>query len=80
MGQSVKAYEVNSLNKVDPSKYVKGSLFMTNRSIGILNNGKIKTLSTQSVNLKEYVKKDEVEKMIDDRLKEVLNHEQKTEI
>src|SRR5699024_4443374 len=46
-GQKMKkitAYKVNNLSKVDPRFYVEGDHFITDRSVGILINGKIKTL------------------------------------
>src|SRR5699024_8565952 len=46
-GQKMKkitAYKVNNLSKVDPRFYVEGDLYITDRSVGILINGKIKTL------------------------------------
>lgn len=69
MGKQVKIYKVTNLNKVDTTRYVEGSLFYTNRSLGILINGGIKNLQTSTPNLRNYVKKDEVKKMIDEALK-----------
>src|SRR5699024_12562678 len=46
-GQKMKkitAYKVNNLSKVDPRFYVEGDHFLTDRSVGILSNGKIKTI------------------------------------
>lgn len=68
MGKPIKAYKVDNLNKVDPSKYIEGDVFITNRSAGILINGSIKTLSTSTPNLRNYVKKDEVKKMISEAI------------
>src|SRR5699024_2301351 len=42
--KKITAYKVNNLSKVDPRFYVEGDHFLTDRSVGILNNGKIKTL------------------------------------
>lgn len=66
MGKTVKVYEVDNLNKVDTSKYIEGSIFITNRTVGILVNGRIRTFANNPPNLKNYVKKDEVQKMIDE--------------
>src|SRR5699024_1153589 len=46
-GQKMKkitAYKVNNLSKVDPRFYVEGDHFLTDRSVGILTNGKIKNI------------------------------------
>ena len=40
----ITAYKVNNLSKVDPRFYVEGDHFLTDRSVGILNNGKIKNI------------------------------------
>ena len=42
--KKITAYKVNNLSKVDPRFYVEGDHFLTDRSVGILNNGKIKTI------------------------------------
>ena len=42
--KKITAYKVNNLSKVDPRFYVEGDHFITDRSVGILINGKIKTL------------------------------------
>lgn len=44
MGKKITAYKVNNLSKVDPRFYVEGDHFITDRSVGILTNGKIKSL------------------------------------
>lgn len=46
-GQKMKkitAYKVNNLSKVDTRFYVEGDHFLTDRSVGILTNGKIKNI------------------------------------
>lgn len=68
MGKKANVYKVESLNKVDTTKYIEGDIFITIRSVGILVDGKIKTISTSTPNLKDYVKKDDVQKMIDETL------------
>lgn len=64
MKNKVDAYEVKSLATVDPTNYKQGDLFITNRSVGILINGKIKTMEFGKPDLSNYVTKDEVKKML----------------
>ena len=61
--------KVGSLQKVKTDRYKEGDMFFTDKEVGILINGKIKKLNT--TNMSQYVKKSEVEKMIDDKLKEL---------
>ena len=42
--KKITAYKVNNLSKVDPRFYVEGDHFLTDRSVGILSNGKIKNI------------------------------------
>ena len=63
--------KVGSLQKVKTDRYKEGQMFFTDKEVGILINGKVKKLSTTTPNMRDYVKKSEVEKMIDDKLKEV---------
>ena len=63
--------KVDNLNKVKTDRYKEGQMFFTDKEVGILINGKIKKLNTTVPNMSQYVKKSEVEKMIDDKLKEV---------
>lgn len=72
MGKPIKAYKVDSINKVNTTLYVEGSLFMTSRSVGILVDGKIKPFNNSTPNLKNYVKKEDVQLMIDEALKKVI--------
>lgn len=58
----MKPIKVNSLNKIDSTKYSEGDLFITNRSVGILQNGKVETL----------VKQSDVKKMVREEVKKVL--------
>ena len=58
----MKTIKVNSLNKIDPTKYSEGDLFLTDRSIAIIQNGKVETL----------VKQSDVKKMVRDEVKKVL--------
>ena len=63
--------KVENLQKVKTDRYKEGQMFYTDKEVGILINGKIKKLNTTTPNMSQYVKKSEVEKMIDDKLKEV---------
>lgn len=62
-------FQVKSLADVQVINYKEGDIFITKRSIGILANGKIQTLETSKPDLSEYVKKDEVKKMIEKGVK-----------
>ena len=42
--KKITAYKVNNLSKVDTRFYVEGDHFLTDRSVGILSNGKIKNI------------------------------------
>ena len=64
-------YEVKQLNKVKTTHYKEGDFFKTSKSVGILINGKIQTLP---LNLNEYVKKKDVEKLV----KEMMGKENKS--
>lgn len=68
MSKKNKTYEVTSLSKVNTTLYKNGDLFYTNRSIGVLHNGKIKTIGSNTPDLSDYVKKDEVQAMIDEAI------------
>ena len=61
----MKTIKVNSLNKIDPTKYSEGDLFLTDRSVAIIHNGKIETL----------VKQSDVKKMVREEVKKVLKDE-----
>ena len=52
--KKITAYKVNNLSKVDPRFYVEGDHFITDRSVGILINGKIKTLQGNE-NMEEHI-------------------------
>lgn len=69
MAKKVTAYEVPSLSSVDTKYYVTGDIFITKRSIGVLMNGRIRTLEMDKPDLSQYVKKSEVQKMIQKELK-----------
>ena len=57
----MKPIKVERLNGIDPTKYSEGNLFLTDRSIAILHNGKVETL----------VKQSDVRKMVRDEVKKV---------
>ena len=63
--------KVDNLQKIKTDRYKDGDMFYTDKEVGILINGKIKKLNTTTPNMSQYVKKTEVEKMIDDKLKGV---------
>lgn len=65
MGKKIKSYEVKNLSKVNTTLYKNGEIFYTDKGIGILHKGKVKTLVSSS-DLSNYVKKDEVQAMIPD--------------
>ena len=62
-------YKVPNLTKVDTTRYKEGDLFFTDKQIGMLIGGSIKRFQMNAPNLKDYVKKEDVQKMIEDALK-----------
>ena len=64
MGKKITAYKVTNLNKVDTTLYIEGDHFITDKGIGVLVNGKIKTIGNGTPNLKDYVKKDEIKDFV----------------
>lgn len=44
----MRTIKVNSLAKIDPTKYREGDVFLTDRSVAILQGGKVETLVKQS--------------------------------
>ena len=50
---------------IDPKKYSEGDVFLTDRSIAILHNGKVETL----------VKQSDIRKIIREEVKKVLKDE-----
>ena len=65
MVKRIRSYKVKNLSKVDTTLYKNGDIFYTDRSIGILHKGKIKTVG-EIPDLADYAKKDEVQAMIPD--------------
>lgn len=68
MGKRNKTYEVKNLSRVNTTLYKNGDMFFTNKSIGVLHNGKIKTIGNNPPDLTDYVKRDEVQQMIDEAI------------
>lgn len=52
--KKITAYKVNNLSKVDPRFYVEGDHFITDQSVGILINGKIKNILGNE-NMEEHI-------------------------
>ncbi len=63
-------YNVQELKHIDVTRYKEGDVFLSQKQIGIIQSGTVEVLMRQS-DLKEYVKKKDVKKMIDDTLKKV---------
>ena len=61
----MKTIKVDRLTMIDPTKYSEGDLFLTDRSIAIVLNGKVESL----------VKQTDVKKMIREEVKKVLKNE-----
>ena len=80
MSNKITAYKVTNLSKVNTTLYKEGDHFITNRSVGILVNGKIKTIGNDDPDLSDYAKledipdvssfltSEEVQQMIDDAI------------
>lgn len=58
----MRTIKVNSLSKINPSKYIEGDLFLTDRSIAILQGGKVETL----------VKQTDIKKIVQNELKKAV--------
>lgn len=61
----MKIIKVERLNLINPTKYSEGNIFLTDRSIAILHNGKVETL----------VKQSDVRKMVREEVKKVKTSE-----
>lgn len=57
----MKTIKVERLNLIDPTKYSEGDVFLTDRTIAILHNGKVETL----------VKQSDIRKIVRDEVKKV---------
>lgn len=64
----MKVLAVNDLKKVDTARYTDGDIFYTDKQIGMLHGGTIEPF-VRLTDLKGYVKKTEVKKMIDEAVK-----------
>src|SRR5699024_3959884 len=59
MGKRNKSYKVKNLSKVNTTIYKNGDIFYTDRSIGILQKEKVKTIG-DITDLSEYAKKEDI--------------------
>lgn len=64
----MKPFKVTDLKKVDPTRYVEGDVFITDKQLAVLHQGTIEPLVLLK-DLKGYVKKTEIKKLIADELK-----------
>lgn len=66
----VNVYTVTKFANVDPTLYIKGSLFIEEGTdkVGVIANGKIKQINGTTPSMSGYVKKSEVQQMITDAL------------
>lgn len=62
--------KVQNIKKIDATKFRNGDIFITGTKAYMLVEGKPKPLTTTAPNMKEYLKKDELEKY----LKETYPH------
>jgi len=60
MGKPIRAYKVKNLSKVNTTLYIEGDHFITDRSVGVLVNGKVKTIGNSPPDLSDYAKKDDI--------------------
>src|SRR5699024_2050749 len=60
MGVKITAYKVKNLSKVNTTLYKEGDHFITDRGVGILVNGKVKTIGNDKPDLSEYAKKEDI--------------------
>ena len=60
MGIKITAYKVKNLSKVNTTLYKEGDHFITDRGVGILVNGKVKTIGNDKPDLSEYAKKEDI--------------------
>lgn len=66
----MKVIPVTDIKKVDPARYIEGDIFLSEKHIGVLHQGTIEPLVKESA-LKDYVKKKDVVKLVNDTLKKV---------
>lgn len=60
MSNVIKVYPVKNLSKVDKKLYKEGDHFITDRSIGVLANGTVKTIGNVAPDLSDYAKKEDI--------------------
>ena len=89
MGKRIRAYKVTNLSKVDTTLYIEGDHFITDRSVGVLVNGRIKTIGNEVPDLSKYAKKTDipdvsdfvdtetVQQMIDEAIEKIVNDQLK---
>lgn len=75
--KNVNVYTVTKFKQVDPTLYIEGSLFIEQGTdkVAVLANGKLKQINGTVPTLSGYVKKNEVQSMIDEALKGVKSVE-----
>ena len=59
MSKKITAYRVTNLSKVNTTLYKNGDIFYTNGHIGVLHNGKVKTIA-RTPDLSKYAKKEDI--------------------
>lgn len=64
----MKTIPVTDLKQVNATQYQDGDVFISDKEIGVLHKGKIEPLIMKK-DLKEYVKKKDVQKIITDMIK-----------
>src|SRR5699024_913126 len=64
MERPVNRYKVSNFSKVDTTKYMNGDIFYTDKEVGVLINSKIKKFPASTPNLKDYVKRSDIENFI----------------
>lgn len=71
--RKVNVYTVTKFTQVDPTLYIEGSLFIEQGTdkVAVMASGKLKQINGTMPSLSGYVKKTEVQSMIDDALKGV---------
>jgi len=64
-------HKVEKLKNVDPTRYMEGDVFISDKGSAQLLNGKMEPIVTQT-DLKQYVKKSDVKKMIADAVEKAV--------
>lgn len=63
-----RTFKVKNFKDVKTDRYIEGDIFFNNKQAGILVEGKIMNIKG-TPNMRDYVKKTDVEKMINDAIK-----------